>query len=131
MNRNVVNESNGGIREENDVIVELSVKGEDKARADPDTEPEVNRDFGCVTESCLTLTNSWQLSIGSSIEIFTGDINVGAQSKVWDFNMMHREAEFMDDSREASGIEKKKGRKVRDHHTHDVQMTNMYVARSS
>ena len=64
-------------------------------------------------------------------DIRTGDTNAGALSKVWDFDMKDREAEFKDDLREASGIGKKKGRKVRGHHICDVQMTNVCIARSS
>lgn len=46
-------------------------------------------------------------------EIREGDANGGALSKVWDFDMKDKEAEFKDDLREASGVGKKRGRKVR------------------
>ena len=63
--------------------------------------------------------------------IRSGDPASGTLSKVWDFDMRDRDAEFKDDLREASGIGKKKGRKVRGHHICDVQMTNVCIARSS
>lgn len=46
-------------------------------------------------------------------EIREGDSSgPGALSKVWDFDMEDREAEFKDDLREASGIGKRRSRKV-------------------
>ncbi|THG99335.1 hypothetical protein EW026_g2982 [Hermanssonia centrifuga] len=44
-------------------------------------------------------------------EIRAGDASAGPLSKVWDFDMKDREAEFKDDLREASGIGRKRGRK--------------------
>ena len=46
-------------------------------------------------------------------DIRSGDNASGTLSKVWDFDMRDREAEFKDDLREASGVGKKRGRKVR------------------
>ena len=46
-------------------------------------------------------------------DIREGDDSAGALSKVWDFDMKDREAEFKEDLREASGVGKKRGRKVR------------------
>ncbi len=54
-------------------------------------------------------------NIGSRLvrDIRSGDSSGnGALSKVWDFDMKDRENEFKDDLREASGVGKKRGRKV-------------------
>ena len=46
-------------------------------------------------------------------EIRKGDnTGSGPLSKVWDFDMRDRDAEFKDDLREVSGIGKRRGRKV-------------------
>lgn len=45
-------------------------------------------------------------------DIRDGEPNTGALSKVWDFDMKDRNAQFKDDLREASGIGKRRGRKV-------------------
>ena len=45
-------------------------------------------------------------------DIRSGDAASGMLSKVWDFDMRDREEEFKDDLREASGVGKKRGRKV-------------------
>lgn len=44
----------------------------------------------------------------------TDDVsNAAMLHREWDFNIAQQDAEFRDDLREASGIGKKKGRKVR------------------
>lgn len=45
-------------------------------------------------------------------DIRSGDAASATLSKVWDFDMRDRETEFKDDLREASGVGKKRGRKV-------------------
>ncbi|EKM52010.1 uncharacterized protein PHACADRAFT_150922 [Phanerochaete carnosa HHB-10118-sp] len=71
----------------------VSVKGKGKARDDPEPE-HVDQDFDRLVR-----------------EIREGDSSGGALSKVWDFDLKDREAEFKDDLREASGVGKKRGRK--------------------
>ena len=56
-----------------------------------------------------------RLTVASRLvrEIRKGDtIGSGALSKVWDFDMRDGEAEFRDDLREASGVGRRKGRRV-------------------
>lgn len=65
-----------------------------KEREHPDTEDQPDQDF----EHLLR-------------DIRDGEPNTGALSKVWDFDMKDRNAQFKDDLREASGVGKRRGRK--------------------
>ena len=45
-------------------------------------------------------------------DIRSGDASSTTLSKIWDFDMKDRDAEFKDDLRAASGVGKKRGAKV-------------------
>ncbi|KAI0339047.1 TPR-like protein [Trametopsis cervina] len=77
-------------------VTDTSAQGKGKGKAVGDVEPPIDRDFDRLVR-----------------EIRGGDsAGAGALSKVWDFDMRDKEAEFKDDLREASGVGRKKGRRA-------------------